>query len=130
MYFNSIKETCLYVKDLNATEAFYRDKLGLQVIARAENRHVFFRAGTSVLLCFNPEMTEKETELPPHFATGNIHMAFEVPGEQYVSWKNFIQDNGIEVIYEKTWRNNVKSFYFKDPDGHVLEIVTPGLWDY
>ena len=38
-----------------------RDVLGLELIARVEGRHVFFRCGDGVLLLFNAEATE----MPP-----------------------------------------------------------------
>lgn len=50
----------------------------MRVIALIEGRHVFFRAGESVLFCFIADATEKETVLPSHGARGRIHFAFEV----------------------------------------------------
>ena len=38
-----VLETCLYASDLAAAERFYGGALGLQVFAREEGRHVFFR---------------------------------------------------------------------------------------
>jgi catechol 2,3-dioxygenase-like lactoylglutathione lyase family enzyme len=76
-----IKETSLYVKDLNRTRQFYEDKLGLKLITLVENRHVFFRAGDSILLCFLPESTIKNGGLPTHSASGSIHIAFEITVE-------------------------------------------------
>jgi len=55
--------------------------MGLSIIGFVENRHIFFRAGSSVLLCFNPETTKKEERLPPHFGTGQLHFAFEAPND-------------------------------------------------
>jgi hypothetical protein len=26
------------------------------------------------------------------------------------------------------WPEGSTSIYFRDPDGHLLELVTPGLW--
>ena len=68
-----IKETCLYVKDLEATRLFYAGKLGLEIIGEVADRHVFFRAGRSVLLCFLPEASKKAETLLPHYGTGNLH---------------------------------------------------------
>jgi catechol 2,3-dioxygenase-like lactoylglutathione lyase family enzyme len=129
MKINQIKETCLYIKDLETTRKFYQDKLGLELISKTENRHVFFRAGNSVLLCFIPGATMKETTLPTHFATGNIHLAFEVPPLDYELWKEKVKNNNIEIIQEQPWKKGLKSFYFRDPDGHLLEIVPEGIWD-
>jgi catechol 2,3-dioxygenase-like lactoylglutathione lyase family enzyme len=56
---SGILESALYVDDLDAAEAFYRDVMGLERIARVANRHVFFRCGDGVLLLFNPAETVK-----------------------------------------------------------------------
>jgi len=129
LQFSQIKETCLYVKDLDATAAFYQGGLGLPVIGRVEGRHIFFRAGSSVLLCFIAAATRQETNLPPHYATGRQHIAFEcLPGE-YEAWKHKLRQAHIDIIHEASWnKGRFRSCYFHDPDGHVLEIVEPGMW--
>ena len=124
-----IKETCLYVQNLQDTREFYHDKIGLPVIGEVEGQHVFFKAGNSVLLCFVPESSKVKTALPPHYGYGNLHFAFEVPLADFESWKQKISSAGIPIVQEVEWKKNVLSFYFHDPDGHVAEIVTPGLWD-
>jgi catechol 2,3-dioxygenase-like lactoylglutathione lyase family enzyme len=129
MKINKIKETCLYVKNLEVTRKFYQECLGLEVIGKAENRHVFFRAGSSVLLCFNAEATSIDVSLPPHFAFGHMHLAFEVSREEYNEWKEKIRKENIRIIHEQVWKDNLKSFYFNDPDNHVLEIVQEGMWE-
>ncbi|MCR6642194.1 MAG: VOC family protein [Sporocytophaga sp.] len=128
MKLNQIKETCLYVKDLEKSKAFYNGLLGLPIIGYHKDRHLFLRAGNSVLLCFLPEITKHDKELPPHYAYGKIHVAFEVPEEDYELWKMMMYEKGINITYEKEWNQNIKSFYFEDPDGNVLEIIPPGLW--
>lgn len=127
MKFNQIKETGLYVGDLHRTEAFYRDKLELEVITKVEGRHIFFRAGSSVLLCFIADVTRDDTKVP-HFGEGNMHIAFEVPKNDYQAAKSWIQSKGIAVEHEQQWSDNFFSFYFRDPDGHSLEIVPEGMW--
>ncbi|WNJ16589.1 VOC family protein [Pontibacter sp. G13] len=129
MNFTHIKETCLYVKDLEATEAFYHGKLGLPVIGKRPGAHVFFRAGSSVLLCFNPDDSKTKTALPPHWGSGALHMAFECQTEDYEAWKAKLAEQEIPIVQEYTWFENCRSCYFNDPDGHVIEIVQPGLWD-
>lgn len=83
MTIRRIKETCIYVADLQRTKQFYTDRLGLPVLSLVKGRHAFFRVGESVLLCFMAEKTRQEKGLPPHGATGSVHFAFEVSKEDY-----------------------------------------------
>ncbi|MGB3466122.1 MAG: VOC family protein [Cyclobacteriaceae bacterium] len=126
----SIKEVCLYVKDLDQTELFYRDQLGFEVISKKNDRHIFFRVGDQVLLCFIPEVTKADTKLPPHYASGPQHIAFEVSKQDYKPMLEKLLAQGVPIIHEEHWRGDLYSAYFKDPDDHVLEIVVEGLWDY
>ena len=47
MKVRSVVETAIYVDDLDDAEDFYQRVLGLNVIAREQNRHVFFQVGDS-----------------------------------------------------------------------------------
>lgn len=129
MKYTQIKESCLYIADLDLAENFYKDILEMPVISKVDGRHIFFRVGSSVLLCFNPEVTAKEEKLPPHFAKGEQHIAFEVGRHDYLKAKSNLLSKGITITHEQEWGNNQKSFYFEDPFGHVLEIVPQGNWE-
>ena len=129
MNISRIKETCIYVSDLERTKAFYAGKLGLPVIAMVQQRHIFFRVGESVLLCFLAAATEKEKELPPHGARGSVHFAFEVTKEEYPVALQKIKDAGITIFHAHTWKGRLQSFYFHDPDNNLVEILEEGLWD-
>jgi catechol 2,3-dioxygenase-like lactoylglutathione lyase family enzyme len=75
-----------------------------------------------------PEVTKAETSLPPHFAVGHQHIAFEVKQEDYEASKQKIVAADIHITHVQTWKNG-ESFYFEDPFGHVLEIVPVGIWE-
>lgn len=124
-----IKETCLYIHDLEKAKKFYHGKLGLEIIHYAEERHIFFRAGSSVLLCFNPNDSKNKTSPPAHFAEGNQHYAFEVSKEDYEQCKMHIRSLDIPIIDKLVWGSGQESFYFNDPENNVLEIVPEGVWD-
>ncbi|WP_205502785.1 VOC family protein [Rufibacter psychrotolerans] len=128
MKFKQIKETCLYVQDLDRTIAFYTQVLELPVIGQVPDRHVFFRAGSSVLLCFNAQKTRVGKDLPPHFGEGQLHLALECEPDDYARWKEKLTQAGVVVEHEQTWPQARKSCYFRDPDQHLLEIVMPGIW--
>jgi catechol 2,3-dioxygenase-like lactoylglutathione lyase family enzyme len=129
MKISRIKETCIYVSDLEQTRAFYAGKLGLLLLSLVKERHVFFRAGESVLLCFIASQTENEKELPPHGARGSVHFAFEVAGEEYLAALQKVKDAGISILHEHTWKNSLRSFYFHDPDENLVEVIEEGLWE-
>ena len=89
----------------------------------------FFKAGESVLLCFIAEKTKQEIQLPTHGASGTIHFAFEVPRQEYDASLQKVQDTGITILHQQVWKDNLRSFYFHDPDNHLLEIIEEGLWE-
>ncbi|MDN3670935.1 VOC family protein [Echinicola jeungdonensis] len=129
MDYTQIKETCLYISDIEKAKTFYNGKLDMPVISIEDGRHIFFRCGSSVLLCFIPETTANETHLPPHFAHGKQHIAFEVKAENYLKTKSSLLEKGIKITHEQDWMDGLKSIYFEDPFGHVLEIVPKGIWE-
>ena len=125
-----IKETCLYIRDLEKARTFYHEVLELPVISYVEGRHLFLRAGQSVLLLFNPEDSRGKTSPPAHYGGGKQHFAFEVTSKNYAEAKEEISKKGIEIIDEITWESGKESFYFNDPEGNVLEVLPQsGIWD-
>ncbi len=124
-----IKEVCLYFRDLEKASSFYNGLLGLPIISHLKGKHIFFHAGSSVLLCFNPDDSKMKKSPPQHFAEGPYHFAFEVKPADYESQKEEIKSKGISIIDTLQWQNGQESFYFNDPDGSVLEIVPEGIWN-
>lgn len=129
MRLNRVLETCLYVQDIARTKDFYAADLGLALYSEAEGRQVFFKLPDGgMLLFFKGSETSKEGQGPPsHHAEGPQHLAFEVSKEDYPKWKVRIS-GATALIHEQTWKNDVRSFYFRDPDGHLVEICEPGMW--
>jgi catechol 2,3-dioxygenase-like lactoylglutathione lyase family enzyme len=109
---------------------FYHEVLELPIISHANGKHAFFRAGTSVLLCFNPEDSKQKKSPPAHYGGGKQHFAFEVKDKDYTAAKEWVASRGITITDEVTWKSGRKSFYFEDPEGNVLEIVPDtGVWE-
>jgi catechol 2,3-dioxygenase-like lactoylglutathione lyase family enzyme len=130
MNFLKIKETCLYVHDLEKAKNFYQEVLKLDLINYAPGKHLFFKVGSSVLLLFDPDDSKKKTSPPAHFGNGKQHFAFEISDTDYLKVKEEIISKGINLIDEVTWPSGKKSFYFNDPEGNILEILPDsGIWD-
>jgi catechol 2,3-dioxygenase-like lactoylglutathione lyase family enzyme len=126
-----VHEAALYVSDLAAAEAFWR-RLGFPMIARAEGRHVFFRAGADVLLVFDADATAAPGgRVPAHGARGPGHVAFDVPDQAAIdAWRRRLADAGVPVEAELTWPAGGLSLYFRDPAGNSVELITRGAWGY
>ena len=129
----AILESSLYVDDLDAADEFYGHILGLERIQRIGNRHVFFRCGTSVLLLFNAEETEKPSSnprlpVPPHGARGPGHVCFAQPRKDLLRMRERLREAGTEIEAEFDWPSGARSIYFRDPAGNSVEIAEPHLW--
>ena len=104
MQIQAIIETAIYVDDLDATERFYRDIVGLRVIAKEPGRHVFFQVGTnSVLVAFIAETTLRSGEKTPHGAKGPGHFAMGIEAETLDAWRKKLQEHGIVIEDEVSW---------------------------
>jgi len=66
--------------------------------------------------------------LPPHDGTGPNHLGFAVTAEAFAAWPAWLRSHGVELESEATWPRGGRSLYFRDPDGHLLECITPGIW--
>jgi catechol-2,3-dioxygenase len=129
MNIRQIKETCIYYRDLEKAKDFYHQLLELPIISYVKGKHIFFRAGSSVLLCFNPDDSRLKKSPPAHYAEGKYHFAFEVTREEYEKHKLEILSKGIVINDKIIWETGQESFYFEDPVGNVLEIVPVGIWE-
>jgi catechol 2,3-dioxygenase-like lactoylglutathione lyase family enzyme len=130
-----VLETSLYAADLDAAEAFYGNLLGLEKVARAGERHVFFRLDGSMLLIFNPAETAHPPApgalpVPPHGASGPGHMAFAAGTGEIDVLKARLEAAGVEAEADFTWPNGARSLYVRDPAGNSVEFAEPRLWGF
>ncbi|SNY55866.1 Catechol 2,3-dioxygenase [Pseudooceanicola antarcticus] len=126
-------ECALYASNLAECAAFYAGVLGLEEIARVEERHHFFRLGEVVLLLFSPEATllgssNPSLPVPPHGATGAGHLCFSATAAEIHAWKDHLEAQGVPVEADFHWPNGARSIYFRDPAGNSLEFAEPRLW--
>jgi len=128
-----ILEAAVYAEDLDAAEAFYGGALGLVRIQRVRNRHVFYRAGPSVLLVFNPAETVKPAPpgalpVPPHGARGPGHVCLAAEGAELDALKTRLLAHGVEIEADFHWPNGARSIYVRDPAGNSVELAEWRLW--
>jgi catechol 2,3-dioxygenase-like lactoylglutathione lyase family enzyme len=127
-----VLETALYVDDLERAAAFYADVLALPSLYSDERLRAF-AVGNSVLLLFRrgaslETMTLPGGTIPPHDGSGPLHVAFAIGADELGRWEARLRDRGVAVEGRTDWPRGGRSIYFRDPDGHLLELATPGLW--
>ena len=126
-------ETSLYARDLARTSAFYRDLFGFPTLVDSP-RLVAFEAGSrQVLLVFQAGATEEDVidsrgTIPGHDGQGRLHLAFSIAAGDLDAWRERLRDRGIGIAGEYCWPRGGSSLYFRDPDGALVELATPGLW--
>jgi catechol 2,3-dioxygenase-like lactoylglutathione lyase family enzyme len=128
-----IKETCLYVSDLEHAAEFYERVLALKRMIGDERFCAFNVAEHDVLLLFrkgasNVPSTLPGGVIPPHDGDGPMHIGFAVSSDSLPEWENRLAAQGVTIESRVTWPRGGKSIYFRDPDGHVVELLTPGIW--
>ncbi len=128
-----LKETSLYVDDLERARSFYVDILGLEVLWSDERLCALDIAGRHVLLLFLRGASNEEIQLPggvipAHDGSGPIHAGFAVDREDLPAWESHLQTASVEIVSRVSWPRSGQSIYFRDPDGHLLELLTPGVW--
>jgi catechol 2,3-dioxygenase-like lactoylglutathione lyase family enzyme len=130
---DGLLETALYVEDMVRAVAFFEEVLGLPCMARDERIAAFDAGRNGVLLIFKRgaslrDMPTAGGVIPGHDGAGPVHMAFAIAAESYEPWRQHLVNAGIPIRSEVRWPAGGRSLYFEDPDGHLLEMGTPGVW--
>jgi catechol 2,3-dioxygenase-like lactoylglutathione lyase family enzyme len=128
-----ILETALYVADLERAAGFYETVFGFDRIAGDDRFCAFGVADKQVLLLFKHGGSRDAKQIsggkiPPHDASGQIHMALAIDQAQWAPWLERLAVLGIPIESEVQWPRGGRSLYFRDLDRHLLELVTPGCW--
>jgi catechol 2,3-dioxygenase-like lactoylglutathione lyase family enzyme len=131
---NGVLETSLYVDDLDRASRFYEDLFGLSQIIEGDARiRAYSVAGRSVLLLFKRGASNCVRESPsgnmgPHDGSGPLHVAFSISIEELSGWEKALTERGIAIESRVQWPRGGTSLYFRDPDDHLVELATPGVW--
>jgi catechol 2,3-dioxygenase-like lactoylglutathione lyase family enzyme len=131
-----VLETALYVGDMGRAVEFYQGVFGFAVLARSaepDRLTALDIGGTQVLLLFKKGASLQAVvtpggKIPPCDGSGNSHLAFPVAVSQLEDWEKRLLENGIAIESKVHWERGGQSLYFRDPNGNLLELATPGLW--
>ena len=116
----NVFETRLYSQDLEASQKFYSEILGLNLYSRSGNRNLFFRCSDAMFLIFNPEETRRPNQsVPSHGSYGPSHVAFAIPEEDLSGWQRYLEKKGVEIEANILWPEGV------DPSTSAILLVIP-----
>ena len=128
-----VVETCLYVNDLERTARFYEEVCDFRRLIGDERFCALSVADRDVLLLFKEGGTQTPILtagglIPPHDGSGQSHVAFAIPAAAEPNWRARLEEHGIAIESTVDWPRGGRSIYFRDPDHHLLEVITPGCW--
>jgi len=86
-----------------------------------------------MLLLFRESASTEPTEtpggtIPPHDGHGDLHLAFAISADEMEPWKTRLADEGVVLESVVKVERGGTSLYFRDPDNHLVELATPGIW--
>ncbi len=130
---NGVLETGVYVDDLARARSFYEGVLGFEPMFADERLCAYPVGPASVFLLFLRGATQQTVTLPggsipPHDGSGPLHFAFAIAAGTLAAWRARLSEAGVRIESEMVWPRGAVSLYFRDPDDHLVELATPGLW--
>jgi catechol 2,3-dioxygenase-like lactoylglutathione lyase family enzyme len=124
---SGLLEAALYVDDIERSAVFYQSLFGFPPVYSGPRLTALAVRDGQVLLLFKKKASAALPRIP-HDGDGQLHMAFAIPREALESWETRLGAMGIAVVEKTTWERGGQSLYFRDPDQHLIELATPGLW--
>jgi catechol 2,3-dioxygenase-like lactoylglutathione lyase family enzyme len=108
----------LNVSDRTRSIAWYRDVLGLEQRSEPtdEAEPVFMGEFGACIALFQAQPGADR----PYESVGLRHVAFTVAGLEQAQER--LREHGVDFRFED--HGNAHSVYFRDPDGHTLELTT------
>lgn len=133
MNVTGVLESGIYVDDVARSAEFYSRIFGFEPMVADQRFCALSVAGRHVFLIFKKGATLAPMQLPggvlpPHDGSGQQHFAFSVPAADLPAWERRLAENGVDIESRVTWPRGGKSIYFRDPDGHLGELITSGCW--
>ncbi|HYL72698.1 MAG TPA: VOC family protein [Bryobacteraceae bacterium] len=130
-----VLETSLYVDELPRSIDFYQRLFGFEKLVADDRFCALNVHDQQVLLLFRKRGTLEPIVfpggvLPPHDGDGQTHLAFTIAAEDEEEWTQSLNAANVAVESRVTWPRGGFSLYFRDPDSHLLELVSPGCWKF
>ena len=123
---DGILESSLYVQNVAASARFYATIFGFRIISDFGERGCAMKVGErQVLLLFKKVFARHPITARWRWRTAH---RLAVSASELPRWEAWLEENGIAIEEKRTWDLGGQSVYFRDPDRHLLEIASPGVW--
>jgi catechol 2,3-dioxygenase-like lactoylglutathione lyase family enzyme len=113
----------IFVSDLPRAERFYTEMLGMRLRDRLGDMTLVECGGVTIGLIKRPELAPRDLTII-RSPLARAHHAFLVARESFAAARTTLETAGVPTHGPVSWGDH-ECFYFLDPDGNLLEIVTP-----
>jgi catechol 2,3-dioxygenase-like lactoylglutathione lyase family enzyme len=125
---DGILETALYVHDLRRSARFYQTIFGFELVDGTGERLWSMGVAERQLLLLCKKGASANLAAAAHDGDGRLHLAFAIPAGELNEWERWLGQHGVDIEEKVNWERGGCSLYFRDPDGHIIEVATPGVW--
>lgn len=117
-----LKETTIYVSDLEVSESFYTNIVGLVVAERVKDQYALFQYDDGTLILFQTPTTSIENEGTSSGLNKLGQLSFGISSADISTWRKRLQNYDVSIEEEVAWPNGAQSIYFRDPAGNRIEL--------
>jgi len=117
---NGLRHVALFTQHFTAAQHFYTNLLGMKIVWQPDADNLYLSTGTDNLALHRA---------PADFVAGKNqrldHIGFFLAKREDVdAWHDYLVANHVPIAHPpKDHRDGTRSFYCKDPDGNVVQMI-------
>ncbi len=112
----------LAVKDLQKAKEFYEGKLGLKQKSGSDEGGIFYKCGSSGVFVYPSQYAGTNQATAATWSVDDVGAAVEELKSKGIKFEHYDMP-GMKLEGDVHVMDGMKSAWFKDPDGNILNIV-------
>ncbi len=115
-----LRHVALFVKNFSECGYFYTELLGMQLVWQPDEDNLYLSSGTD-----NLALHRAPLDFSPAKHQHLDHLGFFLKEREDVdTWHEYLKSHQVEIAAApKDHRDGTRSFYCKDPDGNVVQMI-------